>query len=174
MATAFSTADAAIIEHEVELDEAAVQATASASGRDVPALYDIEATADKLARGPSSGAWARVALQFPDEALVDAVPVFHALTHALKARTPTPPKLFILADTSYGSCCVDEVAASHVDADVVVHYGHTCMSVYVLRLTTARRAYQPSTSFPSGTWTWMPPRRACVTRPPCSMTTCAR
>jgi len=26
------------------------------------------------------------------------------------------------------SCCVDEVSAQHVDADVVVHYGHACMS----------------------------------------------
>ncbi|XP_020245685.1 diphthamide biosynthesis protein 2 isoform X2 [Asparagus officinalis] len=33
-----------------------------------------------------------------------------------------------MADTAYGSCCVDEVAASHVDAECVVHYGHACMS----------------------------------------------
>ena len=37
-------------------------------------------------------------------------------------------KLYILADTSYGSCCVDEIAAEHVDADVVVHYGRACLS----------------------------------------------
>ncbi|KAF2690031.1 diphthamide biosynthesis protein [Lentithecium fluviatile CBS 122367] len=37
-------------------------------------------------------------------------------------------RLFILADTSYGACCVDEVAAEHVDADVVVHYGRSCLS----------------------------------------------
>ncbi|EKD12682.1 uncharacterized protein L3040_005266 [Drepanopeziza brunnea f. sp. 'multigermtubi'] len=34
----------------------------------------------------------------------------------------------ILADTSYGSCCVDEIAAEHVSADVVVHYGRSCLS----------------------------------------------
>ncbi|KAL4963308.1 uncharacterized protein BDV14DRAFT_190989 [Aspergillus stella-maris] len=39
-----------------------------------------------------------------------------------------PPKLYILADTSYGTCCVDEVAAEHVSADVVVHYGRSCLS----------------------------------------------
>lgn len=39
-----------------------------------------------------------------------------------------PPKLYILADTSYGTCCVDEVAAEHVNADVVVHYGRACLS----------------------------------------------
>lgn len=38
------------------------------------------------------------------------------------------PKLYILADTSYGTCCVDEVAAEHVNADVVVHYGRSCLS----------------------------------------------
>ena len=37
----------------------------------------------------------------------------------------------MLADTSYSSCCVDEVAAQHVDADVIVHYGHACMSLWV-------------------------------------------
>ena len=37
-------------------------------------------------------------------------------------------KLFVLADTSYGSCCVDEIAAEHSDADIVVHYGRSCMS----------------------------------------------
>lgn len=26
------------------------------------------------------------------------------------------------------SCCVDEVAAQHVDADAIVHFGHACMS----------------------------------------------
>lgn len=37
-------------------------------------------------------------------------------------------KLYILADTSYGACCVDEVAAEHANADVVVHYGRSCLS----------------------------------------------
>ncbi|KAL6992285.1 hypothetical protein U1Q18_010393 [Sarracenia purpurea var. burkii] len=33
-----------------------------------------------------------------------------------------------MADTTYGSCCVDEVAASHINANCVIHYGHTCLS----------------------------------------------
>lgn len=37
-------------------------------------------------------------------------------------------KLTILADTSYGSCCVDEIAAEHIEADFVVHYGRACLS----------------------------------------------
>ena len=37
-------------------------------------------------------------------------------------------QFFILADTTYGSCCVDEVAANHANADLIVHYGRTCLS----------------------------------------------
>lgn len=37
-------------------------------------------------------------------------------------------RLFVLADTTFGSCCVDEVGASHISADCVIHYGHTCLS----------------------------------------------
>ncbi|OOF96135.1 hypothetical protein ASPCADRAFT_207496 [Aspergillus carbonarius ITEM 5010] len=56
------------------------------------------------------------------EALVDSVA-------QLKVDETEPaPRLYILADTSYGTCCVDEVAAEHVDADVVVHYGRSCLS----------------------------------------------
>lgn len=42
--------------------------------------------------------------------------------------TESHQRLFILADTSYGACCVDEIAAEHVEADVVVHYGRSCLS----------------------------------------------
>ena len=40
------------------------------------------------------------------------------------AEYPNPSLLFQLNQ----SCCVDEVAAQHVDADVMVHYGYACMS----------------------------------------------
>ena len=47
---------------------------------------------------------------------------------SISGKDEVEEKLFILADTSYGACCVDEVAAEHVDADVVVHYGRSCLS----------------------------------------------
>lgn len=37
-------------------------------------------------------------------------------------------KAFILADTSYSACCIDEIAAEHCGADVLVHYGRSCLS----------------------------------------------
>ncbi|SCZ89665.1 BZ3500_MvSof-1268-A1-R1_Chr9g10537 [Microbotryum saponariae] len=66
----------------------------------------------------------QIALQFPDELLHDSVQIYHLLRARLEAHI----ELYVLADTTYGSCCVDEVAAQHVDADLIVHYGHTCLS----------------------------------------------
>ncbi|KAF9519204.1 hypothetical protein BS47DRAFT_1288643 [Hydnum rufescens UP504] len=83
-------------------------------------LYEINETANEVIRGDFN----RIALQFPDELLSYSVPIFQAL----KAKMPGRD-LYVLADTSYGSCCVDEVAAQHIDADVVVHYGHACLSL---------------------------------------------
>ncbi|CAG8645487.1 9803_t:CDS:10 [Paraglomus brasilianum] len=64
----------------------------------------------------------KIALQFPDELLADSTQV----ATALKKRTGRD--IYILADTSYGSCCVDEIAAQHVNADFIVHYGRSCLS----------------------------------------------
>ena len=33
-------------------------------------------------------------------------------------------RLFVMADTTFGSCCIDEVGALHADAECVVRYGH--------------------------------------------------
>ncbi|KAG8890206.1 Diphthamide biosynthesis protein 2 [Tulasnella sp. 332] len=82
--------------------------------------YETEWTASQII----SGSYHRVALQFPDELLHVSVPIYRDL----RARLPVTVELYVLADTTYGSCCVDEVAAQHVDSDAVVHYGHTCLS----------------------------------------------
>ncbi|XP_032689684.1 2-(3-amino-3-carboxypropyl)histidine synthase subunit 2 isoform X2 [Odontomachus brunneus] len=31
-------------------------------------------------------------------------------------------------DTTCGSCCVDEIAAEHVNADGIIHFGHACLN----------------------------------------------
>lgn len=101
--------------------------------------YEIKRTISEI----RAGQWKRIALQFPDDMLIDAPRVFERLRDGLKheraaraAATASEDekheekeeKLCILGDTSYGSCCVDEVAAEHTDADVVVHYGRACLS----------------------------------------------
>ncbi|GAA5977044.1 hypothetical protein JCM5350_007539 [Sporobolomyces pararoseus] len=82
--------------------------------------YEVELTLQEIEKG----GYQRIGLQFADEQLHDAVPVYRAL----RDKLPEEKELYVLADTTYGSCCVDEVAAQHVDADFVVHYGHTCLS----------------------------------------------
>ena len=57
--------------------------------------------------------------------LKDAVAVARALRRELGGGGV---KVFVMADTAYNSGCVDEVGASHIDAQCVVHYGHACMS----------------------------------------------
>uniref|UniRef100_UPI00358DDD2C 2-(3-amino-3-carboxypropyl)histidine synthase subunit 2 n=1 Tax=Myxine glutinosa TaxID=7769 RepID=UPI00358DDD2C len=84
----------------------------------LPERYEIQRTADFIRRHRLH----RVVLQFPDELLPDAAPVARLLREATGLRP------LILADTSYGSCCVDEVSAEHANADGLVHYGHACLS----------------------------------------------
>lgn len=144
--SAFSHADADIIEHETPLDGQLMAASAAAQAQSVDTVYDLATTAARLLGLPGSSphGFQRVALQFPDELLCDAVPVFNALNRRIKelldahnaqaqaenqAVAPlTPPQLYLLADTSYGACCVDEVAAAHVEADALIHFGHACLS----------------------------------------------
>ena len=97
-------------------------------------IYEINRTALELANGK----WRRIALQFPDAMLPHSTWVVEALKNELKSlnqagQDENPQRLeeacfYILADTSYGACCVDETAAEHVDADVVIHYGRACLS----------------------------------------------
>ncbi|KAJ2845192.1 Diphthamide biosynthesis protein 2 [Coemansia brasiliensis] len=82
-------------------------------------VYEIERTA----RAITDGGYCMIALQFPDELLADSTLVAEQLQARVNAQ------IFVLADTSYGSCCVDEVAAQHYHADLVVHYGRTCLSL---------------------------------------------
>ena len=129
-------------------------------------IYEIERTIREIHQGE----WKRIALQFPDDLLIDAPRVssilskrlnddahsespqsngnqqnhvilpYHAVSNSLSNGVDHHPngrngtftdekKVFILADTSYGACCVDEIAAEHANADVVVHYGRSCLSL---------------------------------------------
>ncbi|KAK9124440.1 hypothetical protein Sjap_014042 [Stephania japonica] len=34
---------------------------------------------------------------------------------------------FVLGDVTYGACCIDDFSASAPDADLLIHYGHSCL-----------------------------------------------
>ncbi|KAG7566427.1 Diphthamide synthesis DPH1/DPH2 [Arabidopsis suecica] len=75
-----------------------------------------------------SKSFTRIALQFPDELLKDSTKVVSALKSKTRLLTDREVRFFVMADTTYGSCCIDEVGALHIDAECVVHYGQTCLS----------------------------------------------
>ncbi|KAJ8276936.1 hypothetical protein GJAV_G00069550 [Gymnothorax javanicus] len=81
-------------------------------------IYEIKKTCDFIKKNNFN----KVALQFPDDLLVNSVQI------ASNIERETGAKLYILGDTSYGSCCVDEVAAEHVWAQCIIHYGTACLS----------------------------------------------
>ncbi|EIN04475.1 diphthamide biosynthesis protein [Punctularia strigosozonata HHB-11173 SS5] len=112
----FSSSGAEAISRQLDSDQVHVVL----SEEHIRDQYDTQRVASELI----SGNYKRIALQFPDELL----PISVSIYRQLKRLVGEGHDLFVLADTSYGSCCVDEVAAQHVDADVVVHYGHACMS----------------------------------------------
>ena len=97
-------------------------------------VYDLSATAAWI----RAGGFRRVALQIPDDLLHDAVNLAAALERRCVASGDAatasggdavpPTRVFVLADTTFGSCCVDEVAAAHHAADAIVHFGRACMS----------------------------------------------
>lgn len=135
-----SGSDAAIINHVVPLDNQTLRSTSTFSGIPITDLYDLDSVVEAIvpaaARIPR---FSRIALQFPDELLCDTSAVYWEVQRRIARRlklcasrssdtTVLAPQLFVLADTSYGNCCVDEVAASHVGADFVVHFGHACLS----------------------------------------------
>ncbi|EWC46306.1 hypothetical protein DRE_04477 [Drechslerella stenobrocha 248] len=110
---------------------------------DISTIYETERTVAWIL----SNGYTCITLQFPDELLGDSTRVERVLQDGLRDAdrklstiedgvesldiakpVPSERKVYILADTSYGSCCVDEIAAEHAAADCIVHYGRACLS----------------------------------------------
>ncbi|KAG5973828.1 hypothetical protein E4U55_000241 [Claviceps digitariae] len=114
-------------EHILEVPAADSIPTSTLSDEELQHTYEIARTAKEI----RLGGWKRIALQFPDDMLVDAPRVVQALDAQLRndgGDGDECRRIHILADTSYSACCVDEIAAEHADSDVVVHYGRSCLS----------------------------------------------
>ncbi|KAG6907507.1 hypothetical protein DXG01_008651 [Tephrocybe rancida] len=102
---------------DIQVDTTSDELTPS----DFDEFYDISRTAEEII----NGGYKRIALQFPDELLHVSVPIYRRL----KANIGEGRELYVLADTSYGrQASTIAVAAQHVDAHAVVHYGHACLT----------------------------------------------
>lgn len=67
----------------------------------------------------------RVALQFPEGLLLFACPIAELLRQFGSADGVED--VIVLGDVTYGACCVDDFAASAMNCDLLVHYGHSCL-----------------------------------------------
>ncbi len=64
-----------------------------------------------------------VALQMPEGLLLYAT----VLSDVLQRLVPTLEQVSILGDVTYGACCVDDLGAQALGAELLVHYGHSCL-----------------------------------------------
>lgn len=118
----------------------------------------------KLNEGNEELKYKRVTLQFPDDLVCDAAYIARTLQSRLNLNVKprlckgtglceckkslsegnnNDQSIWILADTSYSACCVDEVAAEHVNSDIVLHFGEACLNP-VARLSIAYVLGKPS------------------------------
>lgn len=114
MATAFSSDGSTIISKSL-----GVSNRKKTELCDLQTVYELTRCVDWIKENNIKS----LCLQFPDDMLDDSFEV----VCCLKKQLPSCD-YYILGDTSYGSCCVDEVAAQHVKAEAIIHFGHACLS----------------------------------------------
>jgi len=96
----------------------------SGEGRAFDEYYDT----DSVVKFIKEGNYERVGFQLPDCLLPDSPRILNAVASGLQDDNGESTKtLFVLGDTSYGECCVDEVTANHLGANAIVHYGPSCL-----------------------------------------------
>lgn len=110
-----------VINRQIERSQPSVSLSNLKSSVTLEKFFELEKTVSLI----KEHSFKRVALQFSDELLEDSVKVYQRLKELTDDEAL---EFYILADTSYGSCCVDEVAALHVCAQFIVHYGTACMT----------------------------------------------
>jgi len=123
----------------------------------LPANYNFELP--KTAHRIRSAGACRVALQLPEGLL----PLSHLLAPYLQ---PDPTNdVLVLADATYGACCLADRPVKVLTADFVVHYGHSCLvpvtSSLLLVLYVFIEIRVDASLLPSATPSWtLPPRPA--------------
>ncbi|XP_058101417.1 uncharacterized protein LOC131245758 [Magnolia sinica] len=86
----------------------------------LPPNYNFEVH-KSIWRISASGA-KRVALQFPEGLLMYSLVLCDIFETFAGVN-----ECFVLGDVTYGACCVDDFSASALDADLLIHYGHSCL-----------------------------------------------
>ena len=77
-----------------------------------------------------------VALQFPEGLLMYACVISDIIARFGGA------KVIILGDVTYGACCIDDFTAQKLGAELLIHYGHSCLvPINTTRIKVRCRTY---------------------------------
>lgn len=133
------------------LEDAAINAAIDL----LPANYSFEIP-KTIHRIRSSNA-KRVALQFPEGLLLFATTISDILTQFCPGT-----ETLIMADVTYGACCIDDYTARALGCHLLVHYAHSCLipvsttkisTLYIfvdISIDTAHLLATLTRNFPSG------------------------
>lgn len=109
----FYNNDKAVIERKINVAPRNVEST-----EDIPEKYSLAQCTQWI----KDNQFRKVCLQFPDHLLKDSVGI------SLMLQKSCEQMVYIMADTSYESCCIDYVNAAHIEADAIIHFGNSCLS----------------------------------------------
>ncbi|RUS16622.1 putative diphthamide synthesis protein-domain-containing protein [Endogone sp. FLAS-F59071] len=83
--------------------------------------FEIHKTVWKVKQAEAT----KVALQLPEGLLMFACTIADLLEQFCNVDT------VVMGDVTYGACCIDDFTARALGCDFLVHYGHSCLGVYV-------------------------------------------
>ena len=89
------------------------------SGLPLAYSFEIPKTLDRIASLQAT----HVALQMPEGLLLYAC----ILGDILQSMAKSVTQISVLGDVTYGACCIDDLGAQALGADLLVHYGHSCL-----------------------------------------------
>lgn len=95
------------------------------------AEFDNKYEIKRCANWINMNCYKKICLQFPDELLDDAIHVKNQLQVLIDAD------LYVSADATFRSCCLDLKTAKHVNADALIHFGRICSSRFHSKSTAS-------------------------------------
>jgi 2-(3-amino-3-carboxypropyl)histidine synthase len=82
--------------------------------------FELEKSVQRIHAAQAS----HVALQMPEGLLLYATVIADAL---VRLAAPVLTQVSILGDVTYGACCVGDLDAQALGAQLLIHYGHSCL-----------------------------------------------
>jgi 2-(3-amino-3-carboxypropyl)histidine synthase len=112
--------------HNVAIDPILLKEVLDASNLPVNVYsFEIERTVQRCVSLNAT----HVALQMPEGLLLYATVLVDVLQKLVRSVTKSTINLqvSILSDVTYGACCIDDLTASQLGCQLLIHYGHSCL-----------------------------------------------